>query len=527
MSLKLERVLSKSIKTKIIQEAINTDGIFDDYTPIIFFSEPREVKFKIENEEVNGKLTLLSSDVDKLISGVGKKLGVYNFILNTGNEEMDLKIGGNEINNEKFGAPSIIKGQPYNIITDDKTSGETPNEEEGKSQSLDIDEKEFDKIDSDLRKLKSSASKLSSLKLSRRSSNVDFRKALILNLINSEKTNIKVNGESINNLLKKLYDDKLLEEPNKNPSWEVVISDFIKNLLQTFSNLNQCCKDNETYIEIKNFFKKLYIVIASGKANYKDENRRNQIFEGIVKNLDNILKYLNKGVSFTNKEQQVENFIFEVETKSQIVFTEINLKTEDIEGNIDKFEDEVGMEDENNDGKDDDGKLKMSPEDVQKLGLTLYGKNAGKLFPRGGLFKGLKSATDSIKDRYGIYDLSYAQSGEDSTSKTFENTPKYVLKFISNVNYRGDGDTFVKIKKGDDVIFNYDKESKTLIHKTTRKKYMNVSQIVIKMDSEPEIGETYDSKIIKMIPLKGKTIETQPNYRVKFTIQEPPNNKNK
>ena len=56
---------------------------------------------------------------------------------------------------------------------------------------------------------------------------------------------------------------------------------------------------------------------------------------------------------------------------------------------------------------------------------------------------------------------------------------------------------------------------------------MNVSQIVIKMDSEPEIGETYDSKIIKMIPLKGKTIETQPNYRVKFTIQEPPNNKNK
>ena len=120
MSLKLERVLSKSIKTKIIQEAINTDGIFDDYTPIIFFSEPREVKFKIENEEVNGKLTLLSSDVDKLISGVGKKLGVYNFILNTGNEEMNLKIGGNEINNEKFGAPSIIKGQPYNIITDDR-----------------------------------------------------------------------------------------------------------------------------------------------------------------------------------------------------------------------------------------------------------------------------------------------------------------------------------------------------------------------------------------------------------------------
>jgi len=121
-----------------------------------------------------------------------------------------------------------------------------------------------------------------------------------------------------------------------------------------------------------------------------------------------------------------------------------------------------------------------------------------------------------MKDKYGIYDLSYAESDPQKTTK-MSNLPKYLLQFISDVNYKRE-DAFVKFKPEDKIMFNYDKKGKVLIHKTSQKKYTNASQVFIEMNEEPNIGETYGSKIIKMIPLKGETFAIEPNYKVKFKI---------
>ena len=88
-----------------------------------------------------------------------------------------------------------------------------------------------------------------------------------------------------------------------------------------------------------------------------------------------------------------------------------------------------------------------------------------------------------MKDKYGLYDLSYAVTGDTKTTK-MSNLPKVLIQFVNKVDYRED-DAFVKFFPEDKIVFNYDKKNKVLIHKTSQKKYTNASQIFIEMESEP------------------------------------------
>jgi len=163
------------------------------------------------------------------------------------------------------------------------------------------------------------------------------------------------------------------------------------------------------------------------------------------------------------------------------------------------------------------------------LAFKLYGKDAGKFFPKLSLkFKdiknifgvgvgGIQTRQDKLADKYGIYNLDAMVGGK--TSKSFQNTPKYEILFENDVRIE-DAPNNIKIviKKGSKKIFNYDSSEDVLIHKTSGNKYPNVSFIYIEMNEEPEEGETYDSKITKIIPTKGSVLEKTPNYRVKFKV---------
>ena len=555
MGLNLEGVLNKNLGSKLLKEAIETGDIFKDYVPIVVLGDPTPVKYKLSDkgdEELEGTIKLSDTDFDKLFGSLGKPADLYNFILETGGELIDIKISGKQIFDENFKGNVLVKNRAYDILMD--TEGDISGDDVGDnsevgSTHINLKDKEFDKFNGDFDTLKSSASKLKSLKLSKYADNPNFRKSLVLNLVNSKLSNIKVNGEPISVTLKKLYDNKLLEAPPKRrdvnkkqqlpQGWENQVSDFYVNLFRVFATLSKCCSDSETHTKIKEFFKNLYIITREGKANYSDEKKRDQLFKRVVGNMGNIINYLVGGIDFTNKKSQVENIIREVEEKKQIIFTDFDINPEDIEDSFENFADEYDIDNDDSDNQDQKwGDGKYDPKDIERAGFNLYGKDAGKLFPKLSFkFKDIKTLfgllgrgdmsgrQEKMKDKYGIYDLSYAQSDPQKAEK-MSNLPKVLLQFINEVNYKKD-DAFVKFKPEDKVMFNYSKKGNVLIHKTSQKKHTNASQILIEMKKEPRVGDTYESKIIKMIPLKGETFSIEPNYKVMFKVIQEGEDKDK
>ena len=551
MGLKLEKVLDKNINNRLLQEAIKTGDIFKDYVPAIVFAEPQPTKFKISDkgdEELKGLLELSESDVNKMLENPGKTLPFYTFTLELEGKPVQIKLDGKQLTNNEYKTVAIVKGKEYDILLDDTkgviAGGEESEEGEGgesKGSKVFINiknDKEFDNFNNDFGNLKKSASNLKSLKLSKYAENPSFRKALVLNLINSKMTNIKVNGEPISVTLKKLYDNKLLEAPKRRDiskkqqlpqGWENQVSQFFAELFKVYSALNKCCKNAEPTNEIKKFFKQLYLITREGKSNYSDEKKRDELFKRIVGNMGNVINYLIKGAQLTNKKQQVESILKEEEEKGKIVFTAFDVDSDDIEDSVGEFIGSLDSNEKDPYGPDWEYEGNLNPEDIKNRGFNLYGKDAGKLFPRLSFFSGdiktlfgllnrgdAAGRQEKMKDKYGLYDLSYAVTGDTKTTK-MSNLPKVLIQFVNKVDYRED-DAFVKFFPEDKIVFNYDKKNKVLIHKTSQKKYTNASQIFIEMESEPKEGEVYDSKIIKMIPLKGETFNIEPNYRVKFKV---------
>ena len=581
MNLKLENILSKNIFKQVLKEEINSGDYFKDYIPVYLLAEPVETQFKYSDfgDEVNaGPLVLSEKDVDDIIS-TGKLLNLYTFMLETKEGELKFTIDGRQINDPTYEGAVLVKNRPYTI---NLISGKEPKRID--AQSVNLDKKSLDNLNSDFSELKKTASSLKSMKLSQYADNPNFRKALMLNLINSKLTNIKINGEPISKTLIKLNNNGLLEAPNPRDinkkqqlpqGWENLVSKFFTEVFKLFATLHKCCSDTETYIEVKKFFKLLFLIVKEGKSNYGDQQKIDKLFKQFAGNMGNLInsivrkpefvagksgkpsdeeiekrraakergrKMMDKNIdnnvtSFKDFDSDLQTseynrlgFVIKEENgKKQIIFIDFNISTEDIEDSFDNFTDEYEL-------NDDDGEFKgdLDPEDIKRIGFNLYGKDAGRLFPNlsfkykdiktlFGLLGsgGLETATNKIKDRYGIYDMSWAESGGGASSKTMKNLPKYILEFDLDVNFRDKDKNFVKFKKGDRVIFNYDKDNRILIHKISAKKYANVSQVIIEMNLKPEIGKTYDSKIIKIIPLKGNIIESQPNYKVRFTIKDP------
>jgi hypothetical protein len=555
MSLKLENVLSENLGRKLLQEAIDTGGIFKDYIPVVVLSEPTKVKYKLSDSDSEqiGEIKLSDEDFGKIMQSGGKPQPTYSFILDVEGNPTEIKLDGKQVNTPENGV-SLIKDKVYDILLGDVTSslgGEEDKESEestdkegtkGKEVFINVKNKtEFDKLTNDFDKLKSTSAKLKGMKLSKYADNPNFRKSLVLNLVNSKLTNIKVNGEPISVTLKKLYDNKLLEAPrsrdmNKKqqlPSgWENQVSNFFAELFKVFSILNKYGKNSSVSKEIKKFFKNLYIITREGKSNYSDEKKRDQLFKRIVGNMGNIINYLVSGIELVNKKQQVESIIREVDEKKQIIFTEFEIDAEAVEDSFEEFADTEDIDNDGDFGDDSESEQMkmMRAKEIERRGFNLYGKDAGKLFPRlsfkfkdittlfGLLGRGdMEGRQEKMKDRYGIYSLDYATSDDTGKTKKMSNLPKYTLQFINEVKVNKDK-AFINLKAGEKVVFNYDKNKKVFIHKTSRAKYTNAALIIIEMKTTPKVGEVYDSKIVNMIPLKGEAFSVNPDYKVKFKV---------
>ncbi len=541
MGINLKGTLDKTLASKLIQEAIDTGDMFKEYMPAIVFSESQPTQFKLSekgDETLTGNLQLSSEDVDKMLKEPGKPLPFYTFTLETKGNTLEVKISGKQLTDNEYKTAALVKGKVYDMLIDgdSKTidSEETDDSEETKTTGDEVfvnikDEKDFDEFNEDFKKLKNESSNLKALKLSRFAKNPSFRKALILNLINSKLSNIKVNGEPIAVNLKKLNDSNLLEAPPKKENkskipkgWENEIAKFFAELFKVYVTLNKCCKEEEITQKIKTFLKNLYLITREGRSNYNNEKERDKLFERIVDNMGDVINYLVGNLEFTNKKQQVENIIKEEEVKAQITFTNFDVDPQDIEDGFDDFAGEYDIDNDTTDNKDKKWDGKYNPEDIARAGFNLYGKDAGRLFPSlsfkyrdikslltlGLLGRGnLAGRQEKIKDRYGIYD----------TPKSMKNLPKFILQFKQPVNFKSE-DAYVNFKSGDKVTFNYYEKEDVLIHKTSIKKYTNASQIFIEMKREPIVGDEYTSKIVKMIPLKGPDFEIEPNYKVKFEV---------
>ena len=550
MGLNLGNTLNKTLTTKLIQEAIDTGDIFKEYMPAIAFSEPQEAEFKLseKGEEITkGSLQLSKGDVDKMLKEPQKPLSIYNFTLEVGGNVLELKLDGKQLTDNKYKTAALVKGKSYDMVLDGDTESiggeeegseeeggeETESEIDGSEVFINIeDEQEFDDFNKNFEKLKNESKALKSLKLSRFAKNQNFRKALVLNLINSKLSNIKVNGEPIAVNLKKLNNSNLLEAPPKKGNnskipkgWENEIAKFFSELFTVYVTLNKCCKENEITQKIKTFLKNLYIITREGRSNYNNKEKRDKLFERIVDEMSEIINNLVDNLKFSNKKQQVESVIKEEEIKAQITFTNFEVDSKDIEDGI---EDSILDSDEIEGEKGETPEEKeMRAKEIERRGFNLYGKDAGRLFPRlsfkfkditnlwGLLGRGdMEGRQEKMKDKYGLYNL----PGGENSSKTITNLPQYLVKFISDVSIKKNKE-FVRLKNGDKLMMNYDEKDDVLIHKTSRKKgYTNQSLIYIEMKVKPEIGKDYESKIVKIVPLRGETFSTEPNYKVKFQI---------
>lgn len=213
-------------------------------------------------------------------------------------------------------------------------------EKGGNIQYVKVKKEDLKKLNSNSNKLKNSANNIKSLKLTKFSDNKNFRDALLLNLIRSKVTSIKINGKPISVTLKKLKDNGLLEAPksrdiNKKKQlpqdWENQLSSFFEDVFQMFALLNKCCKDNQTYIQIKKFFKLLYLIVKESQANYSDKEKRQQLFKKLIRTINNFASALSKtNLEFSNK------------TKSEGTNVLLNLVNEIVSESILKEDEEGG-----------------------------------------------------------------------------------------------------------------------------------------------------------------------------------------
>lgn len=527
MDLKLGSVLNSNIDDLLINEffSIGKGEIFKDYIPISFFSNPVKTRMVISGVESEGEITLSSEDFQKHKNNDGKVLDVYTFnyipIPNDkikAGDEFIIKIKGKDMYNPNIKTPALEMDRGYNTLTDkigtdsDDTTddGET---ESGDDQNVSTDEETFNNLDSTLKDLKSQVPKLKSLDISGKAdADPNFRRNLVLNFANSSKTNIKVQGKSLFDMLKKLSDDKIVEKGET--KWTDEVSKFFNDLLKLFSELHKCCKENKLYIRINKFLKNLYEALKNVRGKYKDKNERDVAFVKIVREMSDIIGYISSTSDFSNQGQKSESIIKEEPQRTRIVFKDFNVNKPEV---IDDTKKTI-FNDEN-----------LSQKEMERLAFKLYGKDAGKFFPKLSLkFKdiknifgvgvgGIQTRQDKLADKYGIYNLDAIVG--DKKSKSMDNTPPYKILFENDVRIEDvQNNIKIVIKKGSEKIFNYDSSEDVLIHKTSGNKYPNVSFIYIEMKEEPEEGETYDSKITKIIPTKGSVLEKTPNYRVKFKV---------
>jgi len=519
MSLKIGDILER-----IVEDESAGGPVFVDYAPVYILNEPTPTKFKLsENPEVEVDGTIQSSPEDHEKIAKGQTLNLYTFELVYDGKKEIIQIDGKEVNNSiNKGAPTLLKNQPYNIITGKGLTKSGGNFYNGN----DIDE-----VNTELKdiKLNSQPFKI----VSKYKDDEEFRRIFLDSFINSTKA-IKINQKPIMDTLKDLRKNGLLEEPGMSGrkreylKIKLGLQKYMNDLFKLFSKLHKNGKQSETYQVIKKFYKQLFFIVSKGVSNVSDEKTRSKLWKQLIGNFSDLLKNISNSSEFIKgkPEYKNESIIKEAEDKKQIIFTDFNITDEAIENSFSEFAQDNGLD---NDGKLDD--VELDPEMIQRAGFHLYGKDVGRLFPNLSLkFKDIKtlfgllgkggyqSRLDKSKDEWGVSSISFA--GDQSVSRTMKNLPKLNIKFESELKYFDKEGNKLDIKKGMVLPFSYDQKNKVLIHKVSKKMYSNINQIYLKMDQTPEEGKQYNSRLIKIIPASGRSfdVETQKGYDVKISI---------
>jgi len=557
--------------------------MFVDYTPLVVLSEPTPVEFILstnQDDVVKGNISIPENELQKIYEK--EELEFFTFKIESDSGTNIYKISYKELVDPETGSPTLVKDKAYNIITDGKEmadssvdSGEkidpnNPNPtipSEIKTNRNEIfrlllknyggydgkevygdgfydkeQAKEYSKLQSAVKKGNKDKSELQKF---RDSSNRDKFSMMIAGLRKSFPTTFfnKLNKAfpefnlSYSKSVEESF-DFLVEEknPDKYKRWKIVFGNSIGN--ETIDELDKNIRG--FMAAVKKWF--------SVPTTYKGKTQSYKIsFDG-----DKVNDYWKK--FYGNKQESykpklgLSNVISEIvlneeKGKKQIIFKNFKISESAVDGSMNGLASNTGI---NNDGKlekDADGRFITSADltldDFKETAFYLYGKDAGKFFPRlslkfkdipklfgllgrGGLDKNLKNR----EERLGLnsYDLDkFTTSG--MSRRGMENLPKYTLKFDKPVTFndRKSG-TFIKIAKDEELIFNWDKKDKLLRHRTSSKKYTNAAEIQIEMPEQPKEGKSYTNlKIIKIIPSRGSTFVLEPNFSVEFTVDSSTN----
>lgn len=233
--------------------------------------------------------------------------------------------------------------------------------------------------------------------------------------------------------------------------------------------------------------------------------------------------------AFNKNEQYLDNdydlFITETEGDKKIIFTEIGVTEEDIEDSAKDFADENDLDEENPD-------VEIDPEEIKRLGFLYYGRGANFLFQNTSIFRwrditslglgkgGFEKKTDKMKEKYGIYG--------SLTDKDFSmdmGADSYNIVFSDDLTYRKDGKEIIRLYKGKKYKFNYFKDKKSIVHRTSKKdKYPEIT-IYIRMPEDPKVaGENeqpkeYVENVLEIRPSTGSVFEIKPgDLKTKFKV---------
>lgn len=527
-------IVNSALKRSIISQMLN-EAIAEKSVPVISLgskdgSVNTDVKLKFSDEpdkEIVGKVQLSTTDYKKLLEGKAK-LQSYTFIIESAGEKKTIILSGDEVNEGGF--VHLVMGKPYTII-EIKEGGDTEKGGEGNNPYRGGD---IDDANTILKDLKGETDTFKTI--SQYKDDPEFQRIFLDSFIEANKS-IKINNEKLGVTLKKMRSAGLLEEPGmsglkrKYLNLKLSLQKFMNNLFKLFGKLHKNGRESNLYKIIKQFYKDLFLIVRQGSANISDEKTRKILWKKLLGSFSNVLGGLKKSSEFikskykgTGKETN-ESIIIEAEGDKKIIFTEIGVTEEDIEDSAKDFADENDLDEENPD-------VEIDPEEIKRLGFLYYGRGANFLFQNTSIFRwrditslglgkgGFEKKTDKMKEKYGIYG--------SLTDKDFSmdmGADSYNIVFSDDLTYRKDGKEIIRLYKGKEYKFNYFKDKKSIVHRTSKKdKYPEIT-IYIRMPEDPKVaGENeqpkeYVENVLEIRPSTGSVFEIKPgDLKTKFKV---------
>ena len=565
--------------------------VFIDYVPLVVLSQPTPTQYILSNNKdktFNGEISVLKKEIDKIYKK--QKLEFFTFKIDTENGPNFFKISYKELAEPDTGAPVLVKNRPYNIITVGEQDFDTSEEEEGgggsdKKSNNFYNGKDIKEVNKELKDIKQKTETFKEIKNYK--DDPDFQKIFLDAFISSTR-GIKINKKPLIQTLKDLRANNLLEQKTKKDSSvsslstrerkflkfvKMDLQNFMNNLFKLFAKLSKNGKQSKTYQIIQKFYKELFFIATKGKAEIADKNSRKKLWKKLMGSFSNLLSGLNKSQelvrggggpqSFKGGEKKKSKsgeegtfagsaprtkppqlahyesedfFILNEEDKKQIIFKDFKVSNDAIDDSMDDFGEESGVDNDGELETDEEGNpvtgTNLNLNDFKESAFYLYGKDAGRMFPRlsfkfkdiprlfGLLGRGaLDKNLDKRAEKLGVsrYELSkfHRDRGGDEDDKKGKKLPSYSLKFNNKYNIRDKkGKTYFNVEKDDEIYFEWDEKQKLFIHNQRSKKlqpskrtYTNADIIKIEMKQKPKVGEEYKKLKIKLFPSGEDTSE--------------------